>query len=409
MTEAKMRTGGGIYELTWAADQVLMRVDRLAEDSRYNTTGEMIVLSTLPGVQQHIHQARVNLVSTVARRTLIRELEQRAPDLSWQTMVEEMSIRVLAAYRQGEPVIQMSEHLISERVRHRLSPLLQEGQPTVFFGQGETGKSWLSLLLSILISAPQAHIGFTPEPGGVLYLDYETGADDVWERVDMITAGMGIAIPDNLYYRYMVQPVAGDIENIQREVMEKNISLVVVDSAAPASVEPETSAGATAYFQALRSLKCTSLTVAHTEASGKQDRPFGSIFWRNLPRANYRFRSSSEPGADELVVGIKQTKANNGRRMKDLGLSLRFSQNAVVFGRADLYDVDELAETLPLRERIIHLLRKGGQTSAEITEQLGVSNQQVRNALSKGHRKDFVMIGGGNTDARWGLQEIETL
>jgi len=396
--------------LTWATDQILIRADRLHEDSRYNVHCETAVKSTLPGVSSHIHQARVNLVSTQARRTLIRELEARASldENRWAAIVEEFCIRVLNAYRQGEPVIQMAAHVPSDSLSWRLEPFLEEGQATVFFGQGETGKTWVALLLGVALSAPTPVLGLNSEPGNVLYLDYETRPDDTWRRLDMITSGLGIAIPDGFYYRQMLQTLASDAETIQREVVEKNISLVVVDSAALAAMEPETSAGATAYFQALRSLKCTTLTIAHTEASGKQDRPFGSIFWRNIPRANFRFRSNSDAGAPELVVGIHQTKANNNRRTPDLGISLKFEDNHISFKRTSVMDVEELAEHQPLRARIAHLLKRGAKSSTEIAEELGHPAQLVRNALSNDHHKAFGIISGGPEKGKWGLLETET-
>ena len=383
----------------------MIRADRLHEDSRYNVHCETSIKSTLPGAPEHIHQARVNLVSTTARRSLIKELDARLSleENHWAAIVEEFCVRVLAAYRQGEPVIQMAEHQVSDSLAWRLAPFLEESQATVFFGQGETGKTWVALLFGVAVAASTSVLGLQGEPGRVLYLDYETRPDDTWHRLDMITAGLGIAIPDGLYYRQMLQTLAADTESIQREVVEKNISLVIVDSAALASLEPETSAGATAYFQALRSLKCTTLTIAHTEASGKQDRPFGSIFWRNIPRANFRFRSNSDAGSPELVVGIHQTKANNNRRMPDLGISLKFDGNSVAFKRTDLADVEGLSSTLTLRERIIHLLKSGALTSEDIIERLGDDPRQIRNALSKGSGKDFTMVGKDGAFIKWGL------
>ena len=394
--------------MIWETDKILVRADRLSEDSRYNVHCEIAVKSTIPGLPEHIHQARVNLVSTTARRTLIRELETRASELPWAGMVEELCVRVLNAYRQGEPLIQMAEHQVSDSLAWRLAPLLEEGQSTVFYGQGETGKTWIALLLALGITAPTAVVGFSPEPGNVLYLDYETRPDDIWHRLDMITNGLGISIPDGFYYRRMLQSLAADTEVVQRYVIEKNISLVVVDSAALAAMEPEKSEGATAYFQALRSLRCTTLTVAHTEATGKQDRPFGSIFWRNIPRANFRFRSNSDAGSPELVVGIKQTKANNNRRMPDLGISLKFDDNRVTFHRTNLLDVEEMADTQPLRDRIAHLLRHGALSSAEIAEQLDHNPQLVRNTLSRGHHKIFTMLGEGGPSVKWGVLQPET-
>lgn len=405
---ANLRTSGGIYELAWPDIQLLMRCDRLHQDSRFNLTTEITIKSTMPGVAQHVHQARLNLTSTTARRTLIRELESRIPDYPWPSLVEELAVRVLEAHRQGEPVIALADYSPTEALDFRLTPILQEQQSTVFYGQGESGKTWIGLFIACLLTLPLPALGWQPEPGPVLYLDYETDPDTGWDRINMITKGLNAPIPDHLYWRQMLHPLAGDIEIIQREVLEKGIVLVVVDSAALACMEPEKSELTIPYFAALRSLKCTTLTIAHTEASGRQDRPFGSIFWRNLPRANFRLRSNSDSGNDDLVVGIKQTKGNNRRRLQDIGVKLSFSSfdNAVSFSRVDVADVEELANTLPLKTRIAHLLRKGALTSTELADQLGVPAQQIRNTLSNGHHKEFIMLTSPDTHlTRWGLRD----
>ena len=78
-----------------------------------------------------------------------------------------------------------------------------------------------------------------PEPGNVLFLDYETDVDTFWERVNMITGGLGVTIPDGLYYRHMVEPLVGDIDGVKAATRDHGIELLIVDSAAPAVLEPE--------------------------------------------------------------------------------------------------------------------------------------------------------------------------
>jgi len=206
-------------------------------------------------------------------------------------------------------------------------------------------------------------------------------------------------MPDGFYYRYMTQSLAADIENIQQEVTDKGISLVVVDSGAPASLEPETSAGATAYFAALRSLHCTTLTIAHQEASGRQDRPFGSVYWRNLARANFRFQSDIQPGDNFFTIGIKHTKGNNTRRLQDVGVRFKFEDFGISVSRAGLHSVESLSKTLTLRQRMEHAVSQGAMTAQELAEELDAPLQQVKNQLTNG---PFVRVETNLGVARWG-------
>ena len=248
-----------------------------------------------------MNRARFNLTSTSARANLAKELNVRAESLDWQGMLEQACVKILDKHREGEPLVQLSEHRISERLPFRVVPVLQEKQSSVFYGHGDSGKSYFAAYLAVLVATGLAQNGFTPEPGNVLILDFETDEDTQADRVRKIANGLGISFPSNIYYRYNHQPIAADIETVQRHVLEKDIALVIVDSAAPAVGEPESAQMVTAYFSALRSLKATNATIAHLTKNGKEDAPFGSVFWRNLPRASFRVNASHDPGAGGYV------------------------------------------------------------------------------------------------------------
>ena len=99
-------------------------------------------------------------------------------------------------------------------------------------------------------------MGLNPEPGNILMLDYESDADEHQARVRAISKGLGIDVPSNIYYRYCYQSIAADIEQVQRHVLDKDIDLVIVDSASPAcGGEPESAEATTKCFSALRSLR----------------------------------------------------------------------------------------------------------------------------------------------------------
>ena len=89
----------------------------------------------------------------------------------------------------------------------------------------------------------------------------------------------------------MVQIFAADFEHVNRLVRDEQIKLVIVDSAAMATGEPESADATAQYFRALAGLDTTSLTIAHIAKADNQRAPFGSIFWRNSPRSIYRAHS----------------------------------------------------------------------------------------------------------------------
>ena len=268
MSIPRLEVAGGAYKLTWRDELITVDVDRVVEDSKYTVTGEILVRSNSPGMPSHLHQARLNLTSTSARRTLANHLSERMNQVDWHAIIEQTCVKVLEKHREGEPVIRLSEHSVGEGLKQRVVPILQENQATVNFGHGDTGKSFLSLYLGVLVATGHGNNGFYPEPGNVMVLDYETDEDTIYDRVRMIANGLSLPIPSNVFYRYSHQTIAADIQAIQRHVLDKSVNLLIIDSATPAVGEPESAQMTAEYFRALRSLHITTLTIAHVAKSG---------------------------------------------------------------------------------------------------------------------------------------------
>ena len=276
MSIPKMQAQAGLYQLTWAEEQINIRVDRIHAE-KAGVYGEILIQTTAAGYNPHIHgPVHFNMISTTSRKQLANHLEQVMPT-SWNSILEQLCFKVVEAHRQGFPTVDMADMAQPDQVGMRIAPILQEKQPTIFFGEGDSLKSFLSTYMAVITRVGQPNVGLTPEPGNVLYLDYEETAATFWERLNLISTGLGIAIPDGLYWRQMVEPFTAEFAAVNQEVINKGIELVIIDSAAPAALEPETAEMTIAYFKALRALNTTSLTIAHdTKASkGTGVYPFG--------------------------------------------------------------------------------------------------------------------------------------
>ena len=386
MSVPTLTTIGGLYRLRWDEEQVVMHLERLYEDSHYQVSCEVQINTTAAGAPSHIHGgSRLNLTSSEARRRLAKYLGEDVLPNNWTSMLEQAAVMVLAEWRKGPPTIELAKHTPREALGMRVSPLLQERQATVFYGEGDTLKSFMGLFIAVLVRSGETQAGLTPEPGNVLYLDYETDEDTMWLRTDMIVQGMGIAgIPEGIYYRYMHQPLATDSHQINRLILDLGIKLVIVDSAAPAVLEPESASMTTEYFRALRGLRTTSLTIAHVAKNAKESSPFGSTFWRNLPRAN--FRVIADRDSEHVTIGLKHTKSNNGHRLKDLGFIFEFDPagDRVVISSKALTDVPSLARGLPPSEQIASALSHGALPIQEIYQLLpDITQTTISTTLSR--------------------------
>ena len=149
-----------------------------------------------------------------------------------------------------------------------------------------------------------------------MYVDYEVDKQDMENRFIALCNGLGIEPPD-FFYRKQEVSMTRDQPRMAQLVAEHNIQFMIIDSAAMAcGGEPESADVATRYWNALRTLGCTPLTIAHvskTEASDKgTSTPYGSVFWRNYARNAWEIKQGTVFKRLEKEFGLVQTKLNSG-------------------------------------------------------------------------------------------------
>ena len=395
-----------VYRAKWGDARIEAQIDRIYESTRRETFGEVLLQHTSKDIT--LYQGRVNLISQSARAKAAAETYQRFEgtwDLTkaaWQHIFDTVCLRVLKDRRKGIPPVSAAAMEQPAPSRWRIKPYIQDGQATVLFGDGDSGKSMLATYWGTLTALGHLENHQVPEPGPVLYLDYETDAATWWERVDAMTNGLGVALPDTFHYRPMLgHRLADDITNVNKYVMDTGAELVIIDSAAPACGEPENVDAAVAYFNALRTLGPTvaTLTVAHLPKNAlASNNPFGSTFWRNLPRANWKVESAHQADGT-LLVGLRHTKSNNGIRNKDRAFKFDFADQIIRVYEGDPNQVDALADSRPVADKIADALIDGAMTVQDIADAVDTSKNTVSVTLKRNPSRFVTFNAGG----RWGL------
>ena len=391
LEEPQVAAVGGNYKLTFPTDigaTITVKVSRVKDSSRGDTSAEFQIKAFGGLWPTFDHIARLNMLSSSTKNSIAKELGDTAQAFGlgksgWRAMLEQTSLYVLKDHRQGTPVTDTGDYEMTDQpIEHRVAPLLEDRQASVIFGDGDTGKSFLAAYLGYLVVTGRESAGIKGALGNVLYLDYETDLRTTARRVELIANGFGEARPNHFMYRSMTQTLAADFERVRDAVAEHSIDLVIVDSAAMACGEPESAAETAAYFRALAGLECTSLTIAHVSKAGKEAEPFGSIFWRNVPRATYRVLSTQGP--DGLRVGLRHTKSNNARRLPEMAFEFRFTDDTVTVSPGNPDDIDDMEAGAPLAKRISKLLiTDGAKTVAELSAALGSTEGTIRSALNR--------------------------
>lgn len=377
--------------------------------SGHNITAEITVMILL-GERNTLEAIRFNLMSARDRRDIAVRLHELYIGIEvndWLQVIDQVSTETIRLTRQATPSVFINEIPERETPRYQIHPIIFEGEANMLYGDGGIGKSTLAALIAVLVQDNVSALNLTPAAGNVLYLDWEGTAADFKEQVVAIRKGLGIEHGQDeqeILYMYCPGRLIDHIQDIQAVVSKHNISLIIIDSVGMATGgESDKSEAAVAYFNALRALEVTTLSIDHLSKTSDGKTPIGSIFKRNIPRAVYLIRKQQEPGESELSIGIYQTKGNR-RLIRPFGYTLNFYTNgdgnteSILFNTVDLSSIPELAKGLTQKEQIKAVLLHGAIDIQTISEATGILSGSVKAVLYR-HKDIFVHTGKGS----WGL------
>ena len=378
---------GGQYKLYWPNLHVQADVSLFKVMPDLSLSAEVEFTSERPNsnASGHVLRRRVNLSNPSA--PYIKSLEDEDESLSWKHIVGQLCVAATDAYRRGAPEIEMVGQIKAAPEGHWLiKPLVQAGHPTLIYGEGSSGKSWLGQYLSVLVHEGMSASGLEVEQARVLYLDWETDLQEIGSRLAMIRKGLGLSeyTESGIWYKYMTQGLSSDIAVVRKIILDRGISFVVCDSLGSACMgEPESAEVVLKLFGAIRSLGVTSLCIDHTN---KNDVLFGSVYKRNASRQVFNVKKSQREQDQEFEFAIFHEKANNSRLVKPLGWKLQFdnSEGTATFTRQDVKNT-RLESEMTVKERIRNHLTdtKVPQSITDIAVALQKSDGSISKELSE--------------------------
>ena len=381
----------GIYHASWPNLHVVAKVTQVKPSLDHEVKAMLKFTSKRPTSAGHLRFGRVNITSPTARASFAKRIETREPEVDWDQILEVLCINVLDRYWSGSKEQELDGNVGTVEVYAKwlIDPLVQLNNPTLIYGPGSSGKSWLAQYISVLADSGISSGGFNVEPSKVLYLDWETDQQELQSRVSMIRRGLGITDPCHIWYKSMASGLSADLETVKAIVVDKSISLVVVDSIGSACMgEPESAEVVLRMFSALRSLGVSSICIDHTN---KEKSLFGSVYKFNSARQIFEVAKTQKPEENKLIFGLFHRKANNSKLIKDMGFTLSFSEGSVEFSRTDIRDTP-LEEHMRNADRIANALRGGGLTVGELAERLDKTENHIRSLLSQ-YSDMFVKLG----------------
>ena len=203
MTAADEDSRGGVHTVEWKDHDLKVTVSKLREQSNGGLLADFD-LHLKPGASMtgpFKYFSRFNLKSGQTKASTARDLARVAladviaDEAVWRYIIEFVSNHVRDEFNKGEEGVELIDSKASENTEFRLWPYLQERQPTILYGPGDSGKSYFAVLAGFLIATGREHLGMKSEQGNVAYLDYEGTEGTVKGRLRRVAAGFGEAYP----------------------------------------------------------------------------------------------------------------------------------------------------------------------------------------------------------------------
>ncbi len=407
MTVPKLEATPSGYRLEWGEEQIQIEMTRLKIKTD-SASAEVIITTTKPGFSHHLHQAQLNLLSTITRSRLAKDLGERYPTLivDWVTIIEQACVLVLREIRKGEPIQQIWTEGDYQPPEYLLHPILLQNLPTVIFSSPGAMKTEFALALICCVTLPwlgnPLGLKTKMESTTTLFLDYESYEDEIGYRLKMLKEGLHLP---NFFinYRRCTSHFIEDIDNIQDKITETGARFLVMDSLGYAcGGDLNKSERPIDVFLSLRKLNVTSLILAHhkKDEEGGRKTIFGSQYFEAGARSVWEIRKIQEAGDDEGLIGLFHQKVNPSGIFQPLGFGIRFNKTGTIITRQDLTETG-FASTLPTGVLIKNLLRHGAVTAEDLAESLAMKKQTVYQQLQRMLKKGVVIKVGD----KWGLKE----
>ena len=405
-SEPELFREGFDFVLTWP-DGVRFALTAI-RDVRDGVLGEL----TVSHGAQRLAWGSLALSSMQAREALRKKLEATAPGRPWPEYLEDAAIRLTQAMRQGEPLVTLTGKVASP-TRALLPGLLYEGEPTLVYADGDTGKSLFALAVAVAVHSGTA-LPFGLKPARAVpavYLDWETSRDTAESRMALIAAGLGIDPPPILYKR-MTRPLVAEAAALAAEFARRGIGLVVIDSKMFAVAGGDGAAfhePICAFYNALRFFApAAALVLNHVTndaaKSGSSARPFGGAFAFNGPRLNWEAKRDHDVD-DATAIVFTCKKANNlPRKPEPFGLRFVPGDGTITVYPYDLTEASlKTVAGASLSYRLRVALAGGALTVAELAARLDRDEETVGRTMRRMRHKGQVMQIGEDKPHRWGL------
>ncbi|HYN06940.1 MAG TPA: hypothetical protein VES67_06090 [Vicinamibacterales bacterium] len=388
--------------LTLEADQLHWKSGEL--HGQLEVSLDLHGVATLDGTADSSSMNFSRLADRHSRASALGALS-KTPEYPWGELLQLFSLHLLKAERDGDPGVDLRDVELDPSITTSEEVLglpIARYDPIMLVAKGGDGKSLLALRILGDLNRRGFQVGFL---------------DNEWNEIvhrDRLGKQFDSPLP-SVHYLRLQRPFTIEAPRVRRFVHERGLDFVAVDSVGLGTDGPmEYSEAPLAFGRAIRSLgRIGSILLSHTKhdaTDGTNKRPYGSPYWLNLCRDVW-YLKSAESGPGRLEALLENIKVNAGARRQPVALRFEFGER-IRIERVSTGDLDELSDSLPIRDRIVATMKRRGAISIDdLADDLDAKRDSVKKAIHRDLQKVFIRvetIGGETKTVKYGLLERRT-
>ena len=344
-------------------------------------------------------RTRLNLMSTSARQSWIREAKQvfSGFEIEWAPTLNQAIGMVTKAVFVEDTLSDQADAEEPPEYRFLVQETIPEGSVSLWFGDGSSLKTTSLLHLSTCVAYGREWAGRETIPTKVMLLDYENDESNFIRYTRRMQEALGIT-PEKgrMFYENARGVALTDLVDRLRMYIERHgIGFIVIDSGALAcGGKPEEAESALTFFNALSRLgdDITVVVICHITKSAlstpamKREatkKPFGSTFWHSSARATF-FIEREEIRKEQFSVKFKNRKTNISAPLDDFALEVVFDdpEGGIYLSPMDMQKVKEMQEQTQekksRKDEILSLLQDTTLNIQDLAEILGIEEDSKK-------------------------------
>ncbi len=348
------------YSWTWEAHGLRIHASRFQPD-RGGLSVECVIERQRDTDWHRFSSHRLSLTSLSQRRDFVREMSEAWEGPDWKVIARQLCDRALLAYRTLDTSLMSQGETVPEIDTYILNPFLFQGHPSIIFGPGDSGKSMLGVLASLLLVQGGHQAGLAAGGGFTqLYLDWERAFSTFDSRIRALCLGHPELAPakTRVCYQRLHRPLRDCVEDVATTIAERGADVLIIDSLGMASGgNLNDSDPATGFYDALGSFGLPSLIIGHTAKGTEGEKTvYGNSYFTFLATMAWEIAADHVEESSTLTLGLYNKKNNLGARRKPLGFSIAFQGDVCTVSEASLEDSPTLGKKLSRSQRIKSLL-----------------------------------------------------